>query len=222
MFADIAPDYDRVNTVLSMGVHDRWRRRAVQLAPAGKGFDVLDCATGTGDLAFEFAREVGPSGHVTGIDFVPGMVQRARAKGAKQSAGARFSVADALRLPFADDAFDLSSIAFGIRNVDDPVQCLREMARVVKHEGRVVVLEFGQPDGLMSLPYRFYSRHVIPRVGALLTGNREAYEYLPRTQAEFPCGEAFVDLMDEADVFASSSFESLTGGIAYIYVGEVS
>lgn len=221
MFDDIAPDYDRANRILSFGIDRRWRRKAVEAADVDKGYDVLDCATGTGDLARAFKRTVGPTGRVTGIDFVERMVRLAQARNAEEDLAVDLQVADALRLPFADDSFDLASIAFGIRNVDDPVRCLREMARVVKHEGRVVVLEFGTPTGWMRYPYRLYSQHVMPRIGGWLTGNREAYEYLPESQAEFPDGEEFVDLMDEADVFERTGFEPLTGGIAYLYTGEV-
>jgi demethylmenaquinone methyltransferase/2-methoxy-6-polyprenyl-1,4-benzoquinol methylase len=130
-------------------------------------------------------------------------------------------VSDALRLPFADASFDIASIGFGIRNVDDPVRCLREMGRVVRPGGRVVVLEFGQPEGALAKPYSFYSRHVIPRVGGMLTGHRSAYEYLPRTSATFPAGEAFLGLMDESKAFEKRTATALTGGIAYVYVGTV-
>ncbi len=221
MFADIAPDYDRANTILSFGIHGRWRKRAVEMAKASPGFDVLDCATGTGDLARAFADQVQPGGRVVGIDFVSRMVRLAREKLDEEDVEVELGVADALRLPFADDRFDMASIGFGIRNVDDPERCLVEMARVVKQGGRVVVLEFGQPEGLVGVPYRFYGRHVIPRVGELLTGNREAYEYLPSSQAEFPAGDAFLEMAQEAGVFHSVEAEALMGGLAWVYVGEV-
>jgi len=221
MFADIAPDYDRTNAVLSLGVHGRWRRKTVELAGASEGFDVLDVATGTGDLARAFAGAVQPGGRVVGVDFVPRMVHLGREKLADEDAEVAMAAGDALELPFADDSFDMATIGFGIRNVDDPVRGLEEMARVAKRGGRVAVLEFGQPDGLMSLPYRVYSRHVIPRVGELLTGNREAYEYLPRTQAEFPCGDDFLALMDQTGAFADREAHRLMMGIAWVYVGEV-
>ncbi|MDX1612356.1 MAG: bifunctional demethylmenaquinone methyltransferase/2-methoxy-6-polyprenyl-1,4-benzoquinol methylase UbiE [Candidatus Thermoplasmatota archaeon] len=221
MFADIAEDYDRTNTVLSLGVHKRWRRKAVALSGAGPGFQVLDCATGTGDLARDFAQAVTPGGRVVGSDFCKEMVELAPSKAQDAGCVVEFQVGDALALPFEDASFDVTSIAFGIRNVDDPVACLQEMARVTKQDGRVVVLEFGQPTGLMAWPYTFYSRHIMPAVGGLLTGNREAYEYLPRTAAAFPAGDAFLEMMDAAGCFARREATSLTGGIAYVYVGEV-
>lgn len=221
MFADIAEDYDRTNTVLSLGIHKRWRQKAVGLSGAGPGYDVLDCATGTGDLAQAFAREVCPTGQVVGSDFCREMVELAPAKAREVGLPIDFQVSDALALPFEDASFDVASIGFGIRNVDDPKACLEEMARVVKQDGRVVILEFGQPQGLMSWPYRFYSQHVIPVIGELLTGNREAYEYLPRTSAAFPCGDEFLGLMDATKAFSARQAHELTGGVAWIYVGTV-
>lgn len=224
MFADIAPAYDRTNAVLSFGVHGRWRRRAVAASGARGGSRVLDCASGTGDLAFDFAGAVGSDGAVVATDFCAPMLVRGREKALERS-DARlfdFGLADATELPVKDASFDVASIAFGIRNVDDPRKGLRELARAVRPGGRVVILEFGQPHGVMRTPFTLYSRHVIPRVGGLLTGNREAYEYLPRTSAEFPAGEAFLAMMREVGVFSEVKAIPLTGGIAYIYVGVVS
>src|SRR5437660_3609955 len=142
MFASIAARYDVANEVLSLGVHKGWRRAAVRISEAAAGQRVLDCATGTGDLALEFKRAVGPAGEVIGTDFCAEMLRSAPDKAAKAGLEVRFAVADALSLPYADARFDIASIAFGIRNVDDPVACLREMARVVKPGGSVIVLEF--------------------------------------------------------------------------------
>ena len=203
MFASIAQRYDAANEVLSLGVHRGWRREAVRLCGAGPGDRVLDCATGTGDLALSFKRAVGASGLVVGTDFCAEMLASAPGKARKAGLEVQFEVADALALPFASGSFDITSIGFGIRNVDDPVACLREMARVVRPGGRVVVLEFGQPRGAFGALFRLYSRSVMPAIGGALTGNRAAYEYLPRTAAAFPAGERFLALMDEAGNFAS-------------------
>jgi demethylmenaquinone methyltransferase/2-methoxy-6-polyprenyl-1,4-benzoquinol methylase len=132
-----------------------------------------------------------------------------------------FEVADAMSLPYADNRFDIASISFGIRNVDDPKVSLQEMARVVKSGGRVVVLEFGQPSGIMAFPYTFYSKYIIPIVGGLLTGNRDAYQYLPETSAAFPAAERFTEMMANTGCFSSQEFHKLNGGIAYIYIGIV-
>lgn len=222
MFASIARSYDRANQVLSFGLHHRWRRRAVCESGAAPGDRVLDCATGTGDLALEFRRAVGADGDVIGTDFCEEMLAFGPEKSARAGLPVRFQVADVLALPYEDAAFDVASIAFGIRNVDDPDRGVREMARVVRPGGRVVVLEFGQPGGALFGPvYRWYSRHVLPRVGGWLSGDRQAYEYLDRTSSRFPAGPAFARLMEGTGAFARVQARPLTGGVAYVYVGVV-
>ncbi len=220
MFAQIAPRYDLTNDALSFGVHRAWRRRAVEFAEVKPGMRVLDCATGTGDLALAFKRATG-TGEVVGTDFCAEMIAPAPQKAARAGLEVRFEVADVLHLPYPDRRFDRASIAFGIRNVDDPVGCLKELARVTKPGGRVVVLEFGQPSGLYGALYRFHSRFVMPLLGQLLTGNRQAYEYLPRTAAQFPAGEKFVGLMREAGCFTATKAVPLWFGTAWVYLGEV-
>lgn len=221
MFADIADDYDRVNGILSFGVHNAWRKKTVLESGAKPGDKVLDCATGTGDLALEFKKTVGHEGSVIGTDFCKEMIEHAPEKADKKELVVEFEVADAMDLPYDDNSFDVVSIAFGIRNVDDPILCLKEMARVVKPGGRVVILEFGQPQGIVKYPYQFYSKHVMPTIGGWISGNREAYTYLPETSAAFPAGDAFLDLMDQAGVYSEKRAVSLTGGIAFVYVGTV-
>jgi demethylmenaquinone methyltransferase/2-methoxy-6-polyprenyl-1,4-benzoquinol methylase len=221
MFSTIAPTYDRANTALSFGVHHAWRRRAVAESGARAGDNVLDCATGTGDLAIAFKRVVGPSGSVLGTDFNADMLSFAPAKAHAKGLEIGFEVADAMALPYRDASFDIASIAFGIRNVDDPATALSELARVVRPGGRVVVLEFGQPRGVFGSVYDWYSRHIIPRIGGMITGDRTAYEYLPETAAAFPCREDFLALMRSTGRFSHVRYVTLTGGIAFIYVGVV-
>lgn len=221
MFADIADDYDRVNTVLSFGVHHGWRKKAIKESGAKKGYHVLDCATGTGDLAIEFKKVVGDDGYVLGTDFCAPMIEPAPGKAKEKGLLVDFEVADVMNLPYKDNRFDVSSISFGIRNVDDPTIALKELARVVKPGGRVVVLEFGQPKGLLKYPYNLYSQHIMPAVGGLLSGNRDAYTYLPRTSASFPAGDKFLRIMDNTKDFSETKTVKLTGGIAYVYVGVV-
>lgn len=211
MFASIASRYDRTNTVLSAGIHHLWRRRTVRWSGAKPGDRVLDCATGTGDLAIAFHKV---TGDVVATDFVPEMIQLARTK----SSDVDFEVADVTNLPYEDATFDIASISFGIRNVGDPKKGLAEMARVVKKGGRVMVLEFGQPrQRAFGAPYRFYTRHILPRLGGAITGDRAAYEYLQKSAGHFPCGDDFVALMREAAPFASIEYVPLTMGIAYLY-----
>jgi demethylmenaquinone methyltransferase/2-methoxy-6-polyprenyl-1,4-benzoquinol methylase len=221
MFADISGDYDKINTVLSFGIHHLWRAQAVKLSGAQGGDKVLDCATGTGDLAIAFKKTVGDAGTVLGTDFCEEMMESAPQKAAGQNVTIDFEVADVMNLPYEGNRFTLVSIGFGIRNVDNPIRALREMGRVSVPGGRVVVLEFGQPNGLMKYPYEFYSQTVMPMVGGWLSGNRDAYTYLPESSAQFPAGSDFVELMKEAGCFTRLKTKKLTGGIAYIYVGQV-
>ncbi len=221
MFSDIAARYDRANTILSLGVHHLWRSRTVREAGAQSGMSVLDCATGTGDLAIAFKKTVGKQGSVLGTDFNADMLSYAPHKASGKGLEIDFEVADAMALPYPDDHFDIASIAFGIRNVDVPATALAEMARVVKPGGRVAVLEFGQPVGLFGAFYRWYSKHIIPRIGGWITGHPEAYAYLPETAAAFPCRTEFTDLMMSTDRFTEARYIELTGGIAFLYIGVV-
>jgi len=221
MFASIAPAYDRTNSVLSLGIHHLWRKTTVQDSGASNGMYVLDCATGTGDLAFEFKKAVGIDGRVLGTDFCPEMMVTGPEKAERKQLHVDFEVADAMNLPYPDDTFDIASISFGIRNVDDPATALKEMARVVKPGGRVMILEFGQPTGIVGLIYEAYSRYVIPFIGGLLTGNKEAYTYLPRTAASFPCRKDFLELMNSTGSFAKTNYKELTFGISFLYKGIV-
>lgn len=216
MFASISRRYDRANTVLSGGVHHLWRRKAVRRAGVKSGDRVLDCATGTGDLAIAFRKAVGDSGRVVGTDFVPEMLDLARSK----AQNVEWQVADVTRLPFEDATFDVASISFGIRNVNDPRKGIAEMARVVRGGGRVIVLELGQPRGrAFGTLFHWYSRHVLPRLGGAVTGDPAAYQYLQTSSGRFPCGDELVALMRESADFASVDFVPLTFGIAYLYRG---
>jgi demethylmenaquinone methyltransferase/2-methoxy-6-polyprenyl-1,4-benzoquinol methylase len=214
MFTSVASRYDRANTILSGGIHHRWRRRAVRRSKVTQGDRVLDCATGTGDLAIAFRRA---GATVIGTDFVEAMLDIARRK----APDIEFRAADAMRLPFEDASFDISSIAFGIRNVADPAKAIGEMARVLRPGGRLVVLEFGQPRGAFAPFYKLYCRYILPRIGGILTGDRAAYEYLEKSAATFPSGDDFAALMKRSAKFDSVTWEPLTLGIAYLYVGVI-
>lgn len=220
MFDEISGKYDLMNDILSFGIHRGWRKKTVRKSNAKQGGKVLDLATGTGDLAFAFKKAVGSEGQVTGLDFSPEMLAIARKKASRYNADVEFIEGDALSLPFEDNTFDISSIAFGIRNVDSNEQCLIEMARVVKPGGRVMVLEFGSPKGFFEHFYKFYSKFVIPGLGRLFS-RQYAYHYLPETAAKYPCREDFISIMDSAGKFSGSRYYALSGGIAYLYIGEV-
>ncbi|MFZ1729819.1 MAG: bifunctional demethylmenaquinone methyltransferase/2-methoxy-6-polyprenyl-1,4-benzoquinol methylase UbiE [Bacteroidota bacterium] len=220
MFAEISGSYDRANSVLSLGVHHRWRKATVRLSAAAAGDRVLDCATGTGDLALEFKQAVG-DGRVVGTDFCAEMLAFAPAKAKQAGLDVEWEVQDAMQLTYPDDSFDIASIAFGIRNVDDPVQALHSMARVVRSGGRVMILEFGRPLWWMKPFFTFYSKVIIPLIGGLVSGKRDAYEYLTRTSAAFPTGDEFLALMDKSGMYSERHTIPLTGGIAYLYIGIV-
>lgn len=225
MFGSIAGRYDRANAVLSGGMHHVWRRKAVRLLAPAADARVLDVCCGTGDLAFAIARDLGPKGEVVATDFCPEMVELARDKQLRRGSGgaaATFVQADATSLSYDDSSFDAATVSFGIRNVVPPSAGLAEMARVVRPGGRVLVLEFGQPDGWLFGPlFRFYSAVVMPRLGGLLTGDRAAYEYLPRTSAAFPAGPAFVDELLRPAGLEPLLTRPLMRGIAWIYLAEV-
>lgn len=220
MFSQLAPRYDALNDVLSVGVHRRWRTIAVRLSGAQQGDAVLDCATGTGDLALAFKRAVG-SGEVIGTDFNADMLSFAPKKAQDAGLDVKFEVADAMKLPYDDRRFTVASISFGIRNVDDPQVCAGELARVVKPGGRVVVLEFGQPRGVFGAFYRFWARAFMPLLGKLVTGSDAPGDYLPRTMAAFPAGEKFCELMLSTGRYSSAVAHPLMWGLAYVYVGTV-
>jgi len=221
MFDEIAPRYDLLNRLLSFGVDRRWRRIAVgQLAipPQGR---VLDVATGTGDVALEVARQTDPSVRIVGADFTQGMLVRGREKVAASRHCGRIELVNAPceALPHPDASFDGVTIAFGIRNVVDRERGLREMVRVLKPRGRLVVLEFATPRSwLFRSVYLCYFHQLLPRLGGLLS-RRSAYQYLPESVQEFPDRQTFLKMMGDAGLTALR-FIDLTGGIAVVYVGE--
>lgn len=233
MFDRIAAIYDLMNGAMTAGLHHRWRRRAVDLARVGPGGRVLDVATGTGDLALELARRVGPEGEVVGSDFSEGMLRRAREKADGQSLGRlRFEWADAMALPYPDDSFDAATVGFGARNFDDLQRGLAEMARVVRPGGRVVVLEIttpGKPP--LSMFYRLWFDKLVPLLGRLagalgaLLGSRrggvaDAYTYLPSSVRRWPAPAALAAEMERAGM-SDISWVLTAGGIIAIHSATV-
>jgi demethylmenaquinone methyltransferase / 2-methoxy-6-polyprenyl-1,4-benzoquinol methylase len=221
MFSEIAGRYDLANTVLSGGIHHLWRKALVRWSFAREGQSVLDCASGTGDLAIEFKRAVG-DGRVVGTDFCAEMLEPAPAKAEREGFGIKFEVADVTNLPYSNGTFDISSISFGIRNVGDPVKGLSELARVTRSGGVVMVLEFGQPRfPVFAQAYNFYSKKLLPKIGGWVTGNPQAYSYLQNSSAEFPCGDAFTKMMESTGQYSKVEWQPLSFGIAYMYKGTV-
>lgn len=218
MFDGIAARYDLLNHVLSMDVDRLWRRRAVRQVAAVAPRRILDVATGTGDLAIALARAL-PNARITGVDLSEGMLAAARGKVAARGLDGRIELVqgDAERLAWADGTFDAVTVAFGVRNFGDLEAGLRELARVLRPGGRLVVLEFSRPrNPLFRALYEGYSRHVLPRIGGLVSRDRRAYEYLPASVGAFPPPAEFLAMLREAGlrdgVARSQSF-----GIAQIY-----
>jgi demethylmenaquinone methyltransferase/2-methoxy-6-polyprenyl-1,4-benzoquinol methylase len=210
MFGRVARRYDLANHLLSGGADFLWRARAAKLVERWRPARVLDLATGSGDLALTIARRL-PNAAIVGADFSPEMLAIAREKGVCETV-----VADALNLPFPDRSFDCVTVAFGLRNMVDLRTALREMARVLAGGGHVLVLDFSIPDSAFRMPYRIYLHHCLPRLAALITGQKDAYDYLGASIEDFPSGSEMLKLI-EANGFSNATARPMTGGIVTMY-----
>lgn len=219
LFNRIAPRYDFLNHLLSFGIDFLWRKRAIGVLRPAHPRTILDVATGTGDLAFEAARILSPN-RVVGIDVAEEMLEIARTKAkAGGWVSTVFETGTAEHLPFPDNQFDAVTVAFGVRNFSDLDRGLREMLRVLRPGGSLVVLEFSRPRAFpVRLLYDWYSRHLLPSLGGLISRSREAYEYLPGTIRMFPDGPDFLAILRRTG-FQSVIHFPLTFGIATIYHG---
>jgi demethylmenaquinone methyltransferase/2-methoxy-6-polyprenyl-1,4-benzoquinol methylase len=215
MFDRIAGGYDRMNSVMTAGLHHRWRERAADLAAVGPGNRALDVATGTGDLAIELARRVGQTGEVVGSDFSEGMLGFARAKAPEL----RWEWGNALALPYPDDGFDAATVGFGARNFSDLDLGLAEMARVVRPGGRVVVLEITTPQRPpLSTFFSIWFDRIVPAVGRV--ADSDAYTYLPSSVKRFPGPAELAARMDRAGL-ADIRWILTAGGIIALHAGTV-
>ncbi|MBA3821263.1 MAG: ubiquinone/menaquinone biosynthesis methyltransferase [Deltaproteobacteria bacterium] len=216
MFDRIAQVYDLMNAVMTAGLHHRWRTRAADLAMLGPGGRALDVACGTGDLAVELVRRVGPSGQVVGSDFSEPMLERARRK----SAEVRWEWANALELPYPDDGFDAATVGFGARNFSDLDRGLAEMARVVRPGGRVVVLEITVPQRPpLSTFFSIWFDRVVPALGRV-AGDPDAYAYLPSSVKRFPAPDVLAGRM-AASGLTDVRWILTAGGIIALHSGTV-
>jgi demethylmenaquinone methyltransferase / 2-methoxy-6-polyprenyl-1,4-benzoquinol methylase len=216
MFDRIARVYDLMNSVMTAGLHHRWRERAADLAAVGPGGRALDVACGTGDLAIELARRVGPTGTVVGSDFSEAMLERARQK----SSAVTWEWANALELPYPDDGFDAATVGFGARNFSDLDRGLAEMARVVRPGGRVVILEITTPQRPpLSTFFSIWFDRIVPALGKL-AGDPDAYAYLPSSVKRFPAPDALAGRM-AATGLTDVRWILTAGGIIALHVGTV-
>ena len=222
MFGHIAPSYDLLNHLLSLNVDKYWRWRTTRLAPPAGTAPILDLCTGTGDLALAYDKSSGGGAPIVGADFCHEMLLPAVKKTAKRNAAGRicFVEADAQRLPFPDDFFQITAVAFGLRNVTDTDRGIAEMVRVTQPGGHVAILEFSRPrHWLFGRLYRFYFRWILPMVGQLLSRSKDdAYHYLPESVMKFPDGEALAERLRRHGL-TDVRWHPFTFGITTLYVG---
>jgi len=214
-FAAIADHYDLLNTLLSFNQDRHWRRSTMSTLELKGSEILLDVATGTGKLARELERGVGAGGRVVGIDFCEPMLRKAQ----QQTDTVHLLLATSEGLPFPDNSFDGATIGFALRNVPDIEKTLRETTRVIKTGGKVACLEFSRPrHHIMQSLHRFYLLRVLPTIGWLVSGDREAYIYLPRSIMEFPSAEQLKAIMEKAGL-QRVRFRFLTWGVVAVHVG---
>ena len=216
MFDRISGVYDLMNSAMTAGLHHEWRRRAVDLARVGPGSDALDVCCGTGDLALELRRRIGPDGRVVGSDFSEPMLELARGKSGEEGLPVEFGWADALELPYGDDSFDAVTVGFGARNLADLDKGLAQMARVLRPGGRLVILEITRPQREpLATFYSLWFDRVVPVLGSA-AGDAEAYSYLPESVRSFPEPRELAARIDAAG-FDEIRWLLLAGGIIAIH-----
>jgi demethylmenaquinone methyltransferase / 2-methoxy-6-polyprenyl-1,4-benzoquinol methylase len=216
MFGAIARRYDLANHVLSCGIDFYWRKRAADAVVNWRPGNIVDLATGTGDLALMLQKRL-PEAEVTGVDFLPEMLELAQRKGVHKTL-----LADAMKLPFPDASFDCITIAFGLRNMENWRGALAEMSRVLRRDGHLLVLEFSLPTrSVVRIIYRFYLHRCLPLLASFLTRRKSAYDYLGDSIEEFPNGREMIDLI-EASGFRYATLQPLSCGIATIYTAQKS
>lgn len=222
MFDGIAPSYDRLNHLMSLNVDKRWRKKALKEIVDGTSQQILDVACGTGDSTVAIAAAAGSGSRVTGVDISEGMMALVMRKAAHEGVHdrIRLQVADGENLPFQDESFHRVNCAFGIRNFEHKEQGLKEFLRVLKPGGKAVILELGMPENrFLRRCYNLYFQHLLPWIGGRLSGNKEAYKYLPASVHAFPAPSAFCLMMGDAG-FRAVRTKSFSFGLCRLYVGE--
>ncbi|MBR9907242.1 MAG: bifunctional demethylmenaquinone methyltransferase/2-methoxy-6-polyprenyl-1,4-benzoquinol methylase UbiE [Gammaproteobacteria bacterium] len=221
VFNSVAQKYDVMNDLMSFGIHRLWKRYTIDSSGVRTGMKVLDIAGGTGDLTAQFSKRVGPTGEVVLADINDAMLEVGRDKLRNRGivGNVRYVQANAEELPFADDSFDIITIAFGLRNVTDKQKALESMFRVLKPGGRLLVLEFSKPvQPLLNQAYDFYSFNVLPKMGQMVAGDAESYQYLAESIRMHPDQETLKGMMEQAG-YDQVTYTNLTGGIVALHRG---
>ena len=221
MFDNIAPDYDKLNHILSLNIDKNWRKKAVrELADEARPLNVLDVACGTGDFTIEIARKVPQGSTVVGMDISDGMIAVGLEKLAKLGIDAALEVADCEALPYEDNTFDRISVGFGVRNFEHLELGLSEMYRVLAPGGKLVILELSVPsNAFIRWCYKLYFLKILPFIGGLVSGDRSAYEYLPASVLRFPAPDKFMSIMKSAG-FDVAEHRAMTLGVCRMYIGK--
>ncbi len=220
VFGSVASKYDVMNDAMSMGIHRLWKDAMMDWLAPRPGQRLLDVAGGTGDISFRFLKRAG-RGQATVLDLTEPMLIEGRKRAEAEQLGESLDwvVGDAMALPFEDNSFDVYTISFGIRNVTRPADALAEAWRVLRPGGRLMVLEFSQiPNELMQKAYDLYSFNIIPRMGQMIAGDRESYQYLVESIRQFPDQESFLAMIRAAG-FENAKYRNLTMGIACLHSG---
>lgn len=221
LFDNIASDYDKLNHILSLNIDKGWRKRAVkETIDCAEPMQVLDVACGTGDFTIEIARKAAPGSRITGIDLSEGMMKIGREKIASADVDATLEYGDCEALTYADNSFDRITVGFGVRNFEHLELGLREMYRVLKKGGKLVILELSIPsNSLIRWCYKLYFLKILPTIGGWVSGNRGAYNYLPASVLHFPAPDKFQAMMREAG-FSTVEHKAFTFGICRMYIGK--
>lgn len=222
MFDAVAPTYDSLNHIMSLGVDKSWRRKAVREIVSEGVREVLDVACGTGDSAIAIAKALPKNGKVTGIDISDGMMALVADKAEKKGVAGKITLRkeDGEAMSFADGTFDCVTCSFGIRNFEHKEKGLAEFRRVLRKGGKVVILELSVPQNrVLRWFYDIYFLHILPRIGGVISGEKAAYRYLPASVHNFPAPEAFCKMLSEAG-FSSVRYRTLSLGLCRLYVGE--
>lgn len=217
MFSDISGKYDLLNDVLSIGRHRIWKKNFVRKINLPENGKHLDVATGTGDIATLVAKYYGENTEVIGVDFSDEMIINAQSRQDKSMNHLTFKKGDATNLDFTDEYFNSVTISFGIRNIPNLQVAIREMARVLKPNGVLAIMEFGTPTPPFSWLYSFYSKFIMPIIGKLISGNDSAYSYLPETIKRFPYGEKFKKIILSEGQFSEVIIQKIEFGTVYAY-----